>query len=130
MKIRGLKPESGETLVEVLAASAIFLLMMAIMQGAISFCTNAQHKSRQLRTVNAQICRDLKTTTYAVTAGKATFRFEASASGQTGGITLFEIPVELTEKKVPYENADGTSGEAVFYLFRPETSGAGGGGGP
>ncbi len=129
MKIRRLKSQSGETLVEVLAAAAVFLLMMAVMQGAVSFCTNAQHKSRQIRAVNAQICRDLKTAANETPAGEAVFRFEASASGQTGGTVLFEVPVKLAEKRVPYKREDGTAGEAVFYLFRP-ASGTGGGEGP
>ena len=37
--------KSGETLVEVMVCAVLFLMMAAVMQGAISFSTNAHHKS-------------------------------------------------------------------------------------
>ena len=52
MKIRSIKAQGGETLVEVLAAFAVFLILMAVMQSAVSFCTNAQGKSKEIRRLN------------------------------------------------------------------------------
>ena len=39
----------GETLVEVMVSIVIFLLLIAVLQGSVSFCTKAQNKSRDIR---------------------------------------------------------------------------------
>ena len=43
MKIHRIHSGAGESLVEVTVSAVIFLIMMAVLQGSISFCTNAQH---------------------------------------------------------------------------------------
>lgn len=128
-----LSSKSGETLVEVLAAAAIFLLMMSIMQGAISFCTNAQHKSQAIRNNNAQICKNLRDGSVPVTSGggTATYSFQAVASdGNPGGSVLFKIEAGLGKKEVLYEDESGTDQTVTFYLFQPTVTPGGGGGGP
>ena len=55
--MRRMSFDSGESLVEVMVSAVIFLMMMAVLEGSISFCTNAQHKSEQVRETNAEICR-------------------------------------------------------------------------
>lgn len=60
MKKLRAKGSSGETLVEIMVSGLLFLLLMAVMQGAISFCSSAQQKSGQLRKTNAEICNTLR----------------------------------------------------------------------
>ncbi len=133
MKIRSIKAQGGETLVEVLAAFAVFLILMAVMQSAVSFCTNAQGKSKEIRRVNAEICRNFQTAEEAVPTGNVTLRFEASSfTGETGGAVLFEIETALGEKKVPFQDGEGEPKHTIFYLFLPADTNAGepGGGEP
>ena len=129
--MRKIAPKSGETLVEILAAAAIFLLMMGIMQGAISFCTNAQHKSAAIRSVNAEICRKLRVTTPASAGGAATYSFRAiSLDGTQQSGVLFEVETDLGKKDVTYRDEAGVERTVTFYLFQSTIPNAGGGAGP
>lgn len=114
MKNRRVSINSGETMVEIMVSAVIFLMMMAVMQGAISFCSNAQAKSVQIRETNAKICRELETTSYVIDGGKATYSFNAvSADGNTTSIEkLFNVEVELGKKEV---TIDGNT--TTFYMF-------------
>lgn len=125
MKNRKVKINSGESMVEIMVSIVIFLMMMAVMQGAISFCSNAQTKSIQIREANAEICENLETSAYA-SDGKATYSFNAaSADGDTTGTeTLFSVEVDLGRK----EASDLEGKTTTFYMFGvPSGAGAGGG---
>lgn len=134
MKKTALK--SGETLVEVLAAAAIFLLMMGIMQGAISFCTNTQHKSEAIRKINAGICESLRSKTFDTPSPGTTaaYSFKAiSADGQQESGVLFKVDVGLGTKTADYTDETGTDKTITFYLFQsaaPVLPNGGGGGAP
>lgn len=110
---------SGETLVEAIVSIAIFLMMMAILQGAISFCTNAQRKSEQIRKMNAEISKNLPAASYTAGGTVAKYEFKAvSADGtQTGMNVLFQVDVDLGTKAVHYEDEEGRDQTATFYLF-------------
>ena len=86
MKTHRIHLSSGESLVEVMVSAVIFLMMMAVLQGAISFCTNAQHKSREIRERNAEICRNLQTASYIPGPESKNYIFKATtAEGETPG---------------------------------------------
>lgn len=123
-----IRSDSGESLVEVLVSMLIFLMMVAVMQGAISFCTNAQHKSEQIRKNNAEICEKAWKTEPVAAGGTAFFQFTAvSADGSLAGTTtLFKIETRLGEKKVSCTDADGNTREYTFYVYM-EPSETGGG---
>ena len=121
---------SGETLVETLAAMAVFLLMMGILQGAHSFCTNAQQRSEALRKINAGICREVRTTAPdPLPAGRtAVYCFRAvSADGGKESDTLFQVKVGLGSKTVTYRDEAGNERTAVFSLFQSASSDPAGG---
>ncbi len=129
--MRRMKSDSGESLVEVMVSAVIFLMMMAALQGSISFCTNAQHKSEQIRETNAEICRNLKSSPYVFSAENKTYSFKATtADGETPGpegAVLFNIAVELGSKEVTYQEADGTLKTTTFYMFGSVVEGGTGG---
>ena len=131
MKTHRIHLSSGESLVEVMVSAVIFLMMMAVLQGAISFCTNAQHKSREIRERNAEICWNLQTASYIPGPDSKNYIFKATtAEGETPGAEaaeLFCVDVELGAKEVAFRESDGTSKTVTFYLFG--TSGAPGAGG-
>lgn len=121
------RAKAGESLVEVMVSAVIFLILAAVLQGAVTFCTRAQHRSREIRRRNAEICEALQTTP-ANSNGFASFEFKATnAEGtQTGNTVLFQVEVPLEKKEVPFTDADGAVGTTVFYLF----GSSGGGGSP
>ena len=124
--------KSGETLVEVMVCAVLFLLMAAVMQGAVSFGTNALHKSARIRETNQEICRALRTAeTAEVKTVGYTFR-AVSQDGSTAGSEVFTIQVPLGSKTVSYEDEQGGSQTAVFYLYGPvkDLDGGTGGGDP
>lgn len=126
-KIDRIKGKSGETLVEALVCAFIFLLMVAVMQGAITFCTNAQNKSRQIRETNARICRGIRETDIS-SSGSAKLNFKAVSpdGSQEGSAVLFTIDVPLGKKEVAYIDGQGVTQTIVFYLYGA-SAGAGGG---
>lgn len=108
--------DAGETLVEIMVSAVLFLMMMAVMQGAISFCTNAQHKSEQIRASNAKICRIIRE------SGGSTVRsdpYTYAFRSKSGSSTVFNIGVNLEKQEV---ESDGK--QAVFYLFTPKGGGS------
>lgn len=123
-----IRRKAGESLVEVLAGALLFLMMVAVLQGAVTFSGNAQQRSRQLRERNAQICRLLRETEYQSGGSAQTVEFKAvSADGsQTGTQTVFRIPVTPGTKTVSWPSQTEEKVKVVFYLFGP----AAGGGGP
>ncbi len=121
--------KSGETLVEVMVCAVLFLMMVAVMQGAISFSTNAQHKSGQIRANNAKISRSLRTMDTAGN-GNTTYTFKAtSMDGSVEGDEVFTIEVPLGKKTAAYEDGQGNDQTVDFYLYGPVTAGGGGAGG-
>ena len=115
--------KSGETLVEIMVSAFLFLILMAVMQGAISFCTNAQRKSEQIREANAEICQNLHSGLAASENGSRSFNFQAvSADGTVEGAQVFSVNVEL--KKKVASNGDGSK-TATFYLFDSALTGGG-----
>ena len=116
------RKNSGETLVEIMVSAALFLMMMAVMQGAISFCTNAQQKSKELRTSNAEICNNMRKGPGLADNGSASLEFSAvSADGQTVGNKVFTVKSVLKKAEV---SAGSTGKTAVFYLFAGEGGGS------
>lgn len=125
---------SGESLVEVMVSAVIFLMMAAVLQGAISFCGSALQKNRQLRKTNAEICEklreELREQPESVgSAGTADYQFNAiSADGNhTGTEVLFQIKVPLGKKAVSYQDEGGGTQTVTFDLFGPVSPTGGGG---
>ena len=115
--------KSGETLVEIMVSAFLFLILMAVMQGAISFCTNARHKSEQIRAANAEICQNLHSGLTASANGSRSFNFQAvSADGTVEGAQVFSVNVELKKKEA--SNGDGSK-KVTFYLFDSALTGGG-----
>lgn len=116
MRRKKIHPQSGETLAEILVSALLFLMMMAVMQGAVAFCSNAQRRSEQIRGSNAQICRKLREDDSAGNSnGAADYTFRAtSADGTQDGNVVFTLEdVPLAEKEI--EDDDGR--KVTFYLY-------------
>ena len=54
--IRVLRDRRGESMVEILVSTVVFMLLLGALNGAVGFASNAQRKSAQLRR-DATECR-------------------------------------------------------------------------
>lgn len=119
--IKKLRSRSGDTLVEVMASIFIFLLMMGILQGAVSYSSASLRKNQQIRDDNAKILESLSKADTKVNpaASSVTLPFYAANSdlSQTGTTIMFSVPTGLYTKE-----AEGVT----FYLYgAPEGQNAG-----
>ena len=116
-----LRSRRGETMVEVLVSMVLFLMLFAVLLGAVRFASNAQVRAETIRQRATALQRDLRRQT--PTGGDSkTYQFVAvSEDGGTTGSRVFQVP--LREQTV---TARGGGDEVTFYLSGPEKGGTGG----
>lgn len=129
-----LKDTSGETLVEVLVSIFLFLLMMGIMQGAVSYSRGALEENKKIRAENAQIIENLQTASkdpskYSITEKNLSFS-AVTADFSKKGNTVFTVPIQLKTVNVPYTDKDGKQQTTQICIYQKKdiSGGAGGGG--
>lgn len=109
---------SGETIVEVIVSAMIFLMLMGVLQTAITFSGRAMDKSRKLRkdyTAMFQAIPDAPVTSSGTTK---TYQFRAYNTEETvEGNLVFSIRAGLGYKDVPYRTEEGEEKTTRFYLF-------------
>ena len=119
---------AGETIVEVVASIFIFLLLMGIMQGAISYSTASLGKNKEIRQNNTAILQGL-TGTQVTDKTSKTISFYAVGNDGTVGKKVFEVETELGKKKVTYTDTKGNVQNIVFSLYdSPQGTDSGTGG--
>lgn len=124
------KKKAGETLVEVMASIFLFLILLAILNGAISYCSNALVKNKEIRSENAKILEGLQKA-QETTAPSLKMDFVATNADMTvKGNQVFTVTVDLAKKKVNYTDSAGKDQNTSFSLFQyNEDSESGDGGG-
>lgn len=124
------KKKAGETLVEVMASIFLFLILLAILNGAISYCSNALVKNKEIRSENAKILEGLQKA-QETTGSSLKMDFVATNADMTvKGNQVFTVTVDLAKKKVNYTDSAGKDQNTSFSLFQyNEDSESGDGGG-
>lgn len=124
------KKKAGETLVEVMASIFLFLILLAILNGAISYCSNALVKNKEIRSENAKILEGLQKA-QETTGPSLKMDFVATNADMTvKGNQVFTVTVDLAKKKVNYTDSAGKVQNTSFSLFQyNEDSESGNGGG-
>lgn len=119
-KLRRIAWNSGETLVEVVASIFLFLIMMGVLTGAVSYSSSALEKNKEIRRRNNEILSQLADTEAAVTQ-TADIQFIATNSAMdTKGNPVFRVPVNLAVKTVTYKETEKSDAEEViFRLYQP-----------
>ncbi len=117
MKMRRAGNRSGESIVEVMASAVVFLLLMAVLQGAVMFSTSAQRKSRQIRQDTAKICEGFRSGEAEENGSEDYMFYASSADGTVLGNRVFSVSAPKQKKRVSYTGAEGEASEAVFYLY-------------
>ena len=114
--IKKLRSRSGDTLVEVMASIFIFMLLMGILQGAVSYSSASMRKNQEIRQENAEILKELSTAGATPRDGeeqpvKLAFHAVNADFTQMGSAPNFTVETELYEK---------TAKEVSFLLYHPE----------
>lgn len=112
-----IKPKAGETLVEVVASIFIFLIMIGILQGAISYSSASMKKNKEIRKENAEILQNLQTAETTVGNSQSLQFVAVNSSMTTKGNSVFQIEVNLCSKLVNYQDTEGKAQSTIFYLY-------------
>lgn len=124
-KTKKTRANAGETLVEVMASVFIFLIMMGIMEAAISYSNASLAKNKEIRANNAVVLEQLATASVEDGDTKdITFRAANSDVSQLGD-ELFTVKTKLQKKTVTYTDTDGREQTVTFYQYGTTRTGSG-----
>lgn len=117
-QIKKTRANAGETLVEVVASIFIFLILMGILQGAISYSSNALKENKKIRKDNAKVIEALQNTPVTSVKEGENITFVASNTNMTVlGSQVFSTSTDLMKKVVDYQGSDGKEKQITFYLY-------------
>lgn len=117
-----LRSRRGETMVEVLVSMVLFLMLFAVMLGAVRFASNAQVRAETIRQRATDLQKNLRKQKTPTEVRKEAYQFFAVTEdgGTMGDQVVFQVP--LLEQTV---TARGGGDEVTFYLYGPEKGGTG-----
>ena len=116
--IKKSRANAGETLVEVVASIFIFLILMGILQGAITYSSNSLKKNKEIRSDNAKIMEALQNTEVTSVEKNKSIDFNATNSDMSiKGNHVFSVEVDLNKKIVTYRDSKGEEQTITFYLY-------------
>lgn len=121
--IKKSRANAGETLVEVVASIFIFLILMGILQGAITYSSNSLKKNKEIRSDNAKIMEALQNTEVTSVERNKSIDFNATNSDMSiKGNHVFSVATDLNKKIVTYTDSKGEEQTITFYLYgSPDT---------
>lgn len=116
--IKKSRANAGETLVEVVASIFIFLILMGILQGAITYSSNSLKKNKEIRNDNAKIIEALQNTEVTSVERNKNIDFNATNSDMSiKGNHVFSVATDLNKKIVTYTDSKGEEQITTFYLY-------------
>lgn len=127
-KVKKSRANAGETLVEVMVSVFLFLMLAAVLEGAVSYSSAALKKNKQIRADQAAILKSLSETD-ATPGENKTLSFQAvSSEFDRKGNLVFQMPVRLDKKTVNYKNTKNENQQTVFSLYGSTETGSNAGG--
>lgn len=111
------KANSGETLVEVMASIFIFMIMMGVLQGAISYTSASLTRNQEIREENAKIIESLAAAPKSTGTTKEIWFMATTPELDTKGYDVFKVKTVLSSKTAEYQDASGTTKSTTFYLY-------------
>lgn len=116
--IKKSRANAGETLVEVVASIFIFLILMGILQGAITYSSNSLKKNKEIRSDNAKIMEALQNTEVTSVERNKSIDFNATNSDMSiKGNHVFSVATDLNKKIVAYTDSKGEEQTTMFYIY-------------
>lgn len=117
-QIKKTRANAGETLVEVVASIFIFLILMGILQGAISYSSNALKENKKIRKDNAKVIETLQSADVTSVKEGENITFVAANTNMTVlGSQVFSTSTDLMKKVVDYQGSNGKEKQITFYLY-------------
>ncbi len=111
--IRVLRDRRGESMVEILVSTVVFMLLLGALNGAVGFASNAQRKSEQIREDATELQKSVREGT-PVGDDTATYDFKVTTSeGADTDIDSFRVKVKKQTVNAKTED-DKT---VLFYRF-------------
>ena len=112
--IRVLRDRRGESMVEILVSTVVFMLLLGALNGAVGYASNAQRKSEQLRRDATELQESVRGNAEVADGEAATYDFKVTTSnGEDTDIEAFHVKV-----KKQTVNAKTEDGKTVpFYRF-------------
>lgn len=117
--IRVLRDRRGESMVEILISTVVFMLLLGALNGAVGFASNAQRKSEQLRRDATELQESVRGNAEAVDGEAATYDFKVTTSnGEDTDIDAFRVKVKKQTVNAKTKDGKTEDGKTVpFYRF-------------
>jgi len=117
------RANAGETLVEVMASMFLFLIMMGILEGAISYSNASLVKNKEIRANNTAVLEKLAETPVEDVETKNIIFRAANADLTVLGNQVFTVSTKLQKKEVKYKDTDQQDQTVTFNLYGSPTEG-------
>ena len=112
------KFNAGESIVEVMASVFVFLIMIGILQGAISYATASMNKNKQIRADNVKIIEALNKASIS-SSEEHDFNFVATYKEMNvKGDQVFTIHASLAKKTFTYTDTNNEDQSMTFYVYQ------------
>lgn len=116
--IRILRDRRGESMVEILVSTVVFMLLLGALNGAVGFSANAQRKAEQIRQDAAQLQKSVRTTPPSGTGTTDTYAFHAIGADGSNEQTETTFRVTFNKETIPAKTEDNKT--VNFYRFSPK----------
>lgn len=123
-QIKKTSQNAGETLVEVLVSMFLFLMMLGILQVAVSYSSASLVKNQKIRQENTVIMEKLQNASENVETTELLTFLPVNSDGTVNDPQAFQINTSLASKRVEYQDSEGQQQITVFYLYHTEKSGS------
>lgn len=118
MQKKKTKANAGETMTEVLVSMVIFLLMMGILQGAISYSSASLRKNKEIRANTSAILQGLQSQKIVQEGPKKPVTFVATDGNFTSlGYDVFSVNTRFDTKIVTYTDSRGQEQTVSFCVY-------------
>ena len=111
---RVLRDRRGESMVEILVSTVVFMMLLGALNGAVGFSTNAQRKAEELRKDAAELQRSVREQP-AEGEDTQTIRFHQILPESGAESTKDDFRVTVKKQTVAASTADGK--RVTFYRF-------------
>lgn len=111
---RVLRDRRGESMVEILVSTVVFMMLLGALNGAVGFSANAQRKAEELRKDAAELQRSVREKT---AAGEDTQTIGFHQILPESGAESTEDAFRVTVKKQTVEAAADDGKRVTFYRF-------------
>ncbi|WP_318361567.1 hypothetical protein [uncultured Agathobaculum sp.] len=111
---RVLRDRRGESMVEILVSTVVFMMLLGALNGAVGFSANAQRKAEELRKDAAELQRSVREQT---AAGEDTQTIGFHQILPESGAESTQDAFRVTVKKQTVEAAADDGKRVTFYRF-------------